>query len=84
MKKVLSIVLLIAIMCSMALGLTACNSHEGQVQIAGAWVDKGNVDKISNSIKKAQAADKGDSYCKKCNRFIEGKVRICPNCGQYI
>jgi hypothetical protein len=26
----------------------------------------------------------GDSYCKKCDKAIAGKVRICTYCGQYL
>lgn len=25
-----------------------------------------------------------DTYCFDCEKFIEGKVRICPYCGQYV
>lgn len=30
------------------------------------------------------AALNGDSYCKTCDKAIEGKVRICSYCGKYL
>lgn len=33
---------------------------------------------------KEVAERNGDSYCVDCEKFIEGKVRICPYCGKYI
>lgn len=37
-----------------------------------------------NAYKQYQADYNGDTYCKRCDKFIPGKVRICPYCGQYI
>lgn len=30
------------------------------------------------------ARQRGDTYCKKCGRITEGKVRICSYCGKYV
>lgn len=30
------------------------------------------------------AESSGDTYCANCDKYIEGKVRICTFCGQYI
>ena len=38
----------------------------------------------SESENKSEAEANGDTYCSSCKKFIEGKVRICPYCGQYI
>ena len=40
-------------------------------------VEEYNFDRI-------QADMNGDTYCSNCDKFIEGKVRICPYCGQYV
>ena len=79
MKRVVTIVVLLLLSIVLFCG---CDSHKGQVQIAGVWVDEKNLEKYD--FKGNEAALKGDSYCKKCDKFIEGKVRICPYCGQYI
>lgn len=34
--------------------------------------------------KQREAEAMGDSYCKECQKYAEGKVSICPYCGQYI
>ena len=79
MKKLVALMLLVAIVFLMA----GC-APKGKVKIAGVWVDKASADKYDFNVKGIEADIRGDSYCKKCDRFIEGKVRICPNCGQYI
>lgn len=48
-------------------------SHPGQVKVYDKWMDAEDV-----------AAQRGDSYCKECKKYIEGIVKICPYCGQYI
>lgn len=47
--------------------------HPGQVKVYDKWMDAEDV-----------AAQHGDSYCKKCKKYIEGIVNICPYYGQYI
>ena len=84
MKKLIALFVLVAITI---LCLTACESHEGQVQIGGVWVDEEGVDRIRDGMeegKQQEAEAKGDSYCKDCGKYIEGTVSICPYCGQYI
>lgn len=54
--------------------------HPGQVNVAGAWIDKAEMDKYDFHV----LPRAGDSYCRKCKKYIEGIVRICPYCGQYI
>ena len=92
MKKVLSILLLAFVLFA----LTGCSSieqmfHPGQSKIAGVWVNDAGVwvndagvKKFTDSFNKEEAKSKGDTYCSKCGKFIEGKVRICPYCGKYI
>ena len=61
--------------------------HPGETKVAGMWVDREGVDKISKQItggKGHEAFLKGDTYCRNCDKFIEGRVRICTYCGQYI
>ena len=61
-------------------------SHPGQKKIAGVWVEDKDLPKydFGGGAKEVQANINGDTYCKKCDKFAEGKVRICPYCGQYI
>ena len=56
--------------------------HPGQTQVAGMWIDNSEIEKYD--FKSATAELNGDTYCKNCKKFIEGKVRICTYCGQYI
>lgn len=45
------------------------------------------VAKLREDIKRYEiqgALANGDTYCKDCDKYIEGKVRICTYCGQYI
>lgn len=79
MKRIVCILALLSIVAMLCCG---CESHKGQVQIAGVWVDQANVDR--HDFKSLEASENGDTYCKACDKFIEGKVRICPYCGQYI
>lgn len=84
MKKliVLFVLAAMAVLC-----LTACESHEGQVQIGGVWVDEEGVERVKDGFEKynqLEAESNGNSYCKDCGKYIEGTVSICPYCGQYI
>ena len=84
MKKLIALFVLVAITI---LCLTACESHEGQVQIGGVWVDEEGVDRVKDGFEaynQLEAESDGNSYCKDCGKYIEGTVRICPYCGQYI
>lgn len=51
-------------------------------------VDRDHVDSIeifTDGMPPDMQADiNGDTYCSNCDKFIEGKVRICPYCGQYV
>lgn len=47
-------------------------------------VDRDQVDRIKIGLDYMQAEMNGDTYCSNCDKFIEGKVRICPYCGQYV
>ena len=42
------------------------------------------MSEASNRYKYYEAESKGDTYCADCDKYIEGKVRICTYCGQYI
>ena len=84
MKKLIALFVLVAITI---LCLTACESHEGQVQIGGVWVDEEGVERVKDGFEKynqLEAESNGNSYCKDCGKYIEGTVSICPHCGQYI
>ena len=81
MKRIMCALALLSIIVLLCCG---CDSHKGQVQIAGVWVDEEEVAKFTQSFNELEARDNGDTYCKACDKFIEGKVRICPYCGQYI
>ena len=79
MKRIMCALALLFIIVLLCCG---CDSHKGQVQIAGVWIDEKNLEKYD--FKSLEARDNGDTYCKACDKFIEGKVRICPYCGKYI
>lgn len=83
MKKMVIIVLIVAAVLAMCFWENIEQAfHPGQSKIGGAWVSDENVAKYDfGSI---QADYNGDTYCKKCDKYIEGKVRICTFCGKYI
>lgn len=47
-------------------------------------VDQDAVEEHIENFDRIQADMNGDTYCSNCDKFIEGKVRICPYCGQYV
>lgn len=59
-------------------------THPGQTKVMGMWVDDESIDKYRFSFKEIEAEWNGDTYCKKCDKYIPGKVRICTYCGQYV
>lgn len=82
MKRIVAIVLLIVIACS----LTGCKRKTADDiwDNIEAGADPEAVERMRNGMREAEAEMNGDTYCKDCEKFIEGKVRICPYCGQYI
>ena len=81
MKRIIAIVLLTFLLFA----LTGCEkSPEEKIQEAFENVDQADVDRLRGMFSDAQASMNGDSYCKNCKKYTEGKVRICPYCGQYI
>ena len=81
MKRLLSSLLLLLALLLLCSG---CDSHKGQVQIAGVWVNEENTKKYNFNMDKYQAEANGDTYCKNCEKINPGKVRICKYCGKYI
>ena len=61
-----------------------CDSHKGQKQIAGVWVNEENLGKYNFNMDEYEANANGDTYCKNCEKINPGKVRICKYCGKYI
>lgn len=81
MKRIVAIALLIASLFMVA----GCEkTAEEKINESFENVDREKVDKILDDWHKSQARENGDTYCKDCEKFIEGKVRICPYCGKYI
>ena len=81
MKRIMCLfVLLIALL----LLCTGCDSHKGQVQIAGVWVSEENVSRHNFNMDEYEANANGDTYCANCGKINPGKVRICKYCGKYI
>ena len=81
MKRImcaLALLFIIALLCC------GCNSHKGQVQIAGVWVNEENTKKYNFNMEQYEAEAKGDTYCKNCEKINPGKVRICKYCGKYV
>lgn len=81
MKRIIAIVLLIA--CVFA--LSGCwNTPAKNIQRSFDNLDPASVQEYRDMFGGIQADIAGDSYCKNCKKYIEGKVRICTYCGQYI
>lgn len=83
MKRV---IILIMLLIAVAF-LIGCND----VKQSGLPVNEELLKKISSHVDGEFSYDNGltaerngDTYCERCNKFIEGKVRICTFCGQYI
>lgn len=85
MKKFICIVLLVVLAAGFCAG---CKREPTLEEIWDSMVDQEEVDKrvsqINNSIKMHEAELKGDTYCPKCDKYMEGRSRICKYCGQYI
>ena len=60
--------------------------HPGQVKSLGVWVDQAAIDKydFGGGVEAIEAELNGDTYCTKCNKITEGKVRVCSHCGKYV
>lgn len=86
MKKFVCVVLLVALAAGVCVG---CKREPTPEEIWDSMVDHEKVEKFASQVtgnlyKIDEAAKHGDSYCAKCDKFIQGKVRICPHCGQYL
>lgn len=85
MKRFVCILLLVALAAGFCVG---CERRRTPEEIWDSMVDQEEVDKrvsqINNGIKMYEAELKGDTYCPKCNKYMEGRLRICKYCGQYI
>lgn len=85
MKNSIKVIVLTLLVSALAIGVFSLFAngtfdrltHPGKVKIAGLWVD-------DTPGKEIKAGFNGDTYCKRCDKYIEGTVRICPYCGQYI
>lgn len=82
MKKAitLTVALLLCIIICSACGKSAKKSAAPTFSPA----NQEYMQEIKNSMNESRAQRSGDTYCKRCDKYIEGKVRICPYCGQYI
>ena len=88
-KAIIAVVAVIAVLLVLSISSSGISklfekSPEEIVQDAFDNVDRAEVDRIKREINENQASVNGDTYCANCDRFIPGKVRICPNCGQYV
>lgn len=77
MKRIIAIVLLVVIACT----LVGCKKKTAN----DLWdsIVEGNDPESVRKIREAIRGDE-DTYCERCDKYIEGKVRICTYCGQYI
>jgi outer membrane lipoprotein-sorting protein len=79
--------LLLLLLCA-ALILSGCFQRQPTVEESldrlFGDVDPEQYERGRNAYNQYQADHNGDTYCKRCDKFIPGKVRICPYCGQYI
>lgn len=84
-RRALAFVLLMAV----AFSLCSCKKEPTVDELWRSLADQDEVAELASMVtgnlyKGEEAAKRGDSYCKKCDKFIEGKVRICTYCGQYL
>lgn len=80
MRKIALMVALALICC---IALSACGGSSSK-QSSAPKVDEEYMQGIKNSMNQSRAERSGDTYCKNCDKFIQGKVRICPYCGKYV
>lgn len=84
MKDVLIAIVVLALIVG---GIFFCTSgrleemmHPGKTKALGVWIDDEEIAKYDFG----GVSLYGDTYCKKCKKYMEGKKRICTFCGQYI
>ena len=83
MKKIIALVALVIL----ALCVTGCVPEEYYRYKALHEPDEEFVKELSSHMRtdtERMADMNGDSYCKACDKAIEGKVRICSYCGKYL
>ena len=79
--RVISLVLVLALLSVL---LCSCKpSYQDQMDNLFSNVDQDAVSRFSAAYDD-QMGRSGDTYCSKCKKYMEGKVRICTFCGQYI
>ena len=78
MKK-LKIALIFVVLAVILVCARSCNQPSSGALLNQAFsnYDRDHVNELKSGLN-------GDTYCSNCKKFTEGKVRICPHCGQYI
>ena len=83
MRKVIAIVMLVALaLCLVGCVPQAYYDYQRLHQPNEEYVAELRAGIRSDTERMADM--NGDSYCKKCDKAIPSKVRICTYCGQYI
>lgn len=87
LKAVAILAIIAIIIFSIVNANTRPTAEELTDKMLDEWMDDydhSKINQIGTSYKRSEAAQKGDTYCSNCDKFIEGKVRICTFCGEYI
>ena len=88
MKKAVIVAVILALCVGLCIVINnGMNQKSAEEQMLGALLSHADQDYMSgikNSMNQSQAKRNGDTYCSRCDKFIEGRVRICPTCGKYI
>lgn len=87
MKNLIAVIivaLVIAFVWFMSNGALDEVTHQGKTKVAGVWVDTAGIEKYNFGTSAMEADMKGDTYCTKCKKITDGKVRVCSHCGQYV
>ena len=80
-KKVIGIIFVVVLVVLLGVGMyqssTKPTTKEAFNKILSTY-DEDHVRELKSMI------NSNDSYCKKCDKYMEGKHRICTYCGQYL
>lgn len=79
MKKMVFLILIFAL----CLSFSGCSQPDPFDHLFDD-LDPETLEEAREGFNSWTAEENGDTYCSRCNKFIEGTVRICPYCGQYI
>lgn len=84
MKRICAVFLAIALMMLLAGCQTDNRTPLEKAIDSMPTADPAEVAALSEQYDRDAARRNGDTYCEKCGKISEGKVRLCPFCGEYV